>query len=68
MHRLNKSKDARRRARKQALRAAHAGAISTNQRVIPDKRRKPEKHRKPYEGRVEASYPSEAISDYGSTT
>lgn len=47
MMRMNKAKDARRRARKQAQRAAQAGAVSTAQRVIPDKRRKAEKHRKP---------------------
>ena len=47
MHRLNKAKDARRRARKQAQKAIHAhGVAITAQRVIPDKRRKPEKHKK----------------------
>jgi len=44
---LNKAKDARRRARKQAQKAIHAcGVAITAQRVIPDKRKKPEKHRK----------------------
>ena len=41
MHRLNKSKDARRRARKLAKRTL----VKTTTKVIPDKRRKPPKHK-----------------------
>lgn len=48
MHRLNKAKDARRRAYRTAQRAKlHSGAVATNTRFEHDKRRKPIKHRKP---------------------
>jgi len=48
MARLDKAKDARRRARKQLQKAFHVSGVAiTAMRVIPDKRSKPVKHRKP---------------------
>jgi len=50
MQRINKAKDAKRRARKQTQKTIHAfGVAITAMRVIPDKRRKPPKHKKPLE-------------------
>jgi hypothetical protein len=57
MHRLNKVKDAKRRARKQAQKAIRAqGAGITTQRVIPDKRNRAAKHKKPLRGEHSAAF------------
>ena len=47
---LDKAKEAKRRARKAAEKAASAIRGGLHQRVIQDKRRKPEKHKKPFGG------------------